>query len=422
MKTWAVIRREYLERVRSKGFVIGTVLGPLLMASFVVVPALLTHAKIGEQRTVAIIDVSGQTLEPLRLRLAELDKGKGRDQGRYTLLPVSLDSRTLDQGVSELKRMVQNESVYGGLIIDKDFLANRKTTLYVKSVAAMGMKEDLRPALDEVLRTGRFQARGIDPTLRAFLAEGADWSTMNVGAEGKESRAAESAYVVAIVLILIMYMMVLMYGAHTLQAVVEEKSSRVVEVLLSSLSPASLMFGKVIGIGAAGLTQTGIWTAAFFLVSQQGVSVGNFKLDTSFLSPMILVSFLIFFLLGFFLYALIYAGIGAMCNTIQDSQQFNMPVMTGLILPMMLLSFVLDAPDSTLAVALSLFPPFAPVLMFMRVCVQTPPLWQIGLSWLLLLGAIWLAARGAGKLFRLGVLMYGASPTWATLIRALRSN
>jgi ABC-2 type transport system permease protein len=127
-----------------------------------------------------------------------------------------------------------------------------------------------------------------------------------------------------------------------------------------------------------------------------------------------------YFLLGFFLYALLYAGVGAMCNTIQDSQQFNFPLMMGLVLPMLLLSLVVEAPDSPLSIGLSLFPLFAPVLMFMRVCLQTPPAWQIGLSWLLLLLSIWLAARAAGKLFRLGVLMYGASPTWATLVRALR--
>jgi len=250
-----------------------------------------------------------------------------------------------------------------------------------------------------------------------------DWNNLNVSGEGGEARQGdESAFVVAIVLIMMIYMMVLMYGAHTLQVVIEEKSNRVVEVLLSSLSPGSLMLGKVLGIGAAGLTQTGIWTLAFLIFSQQGVSIGSFTLDTSFLTPMIWISFLVFFLLGFFLYALLYAGVGAMCNTLQDSQQFNFPLMMGLVLPMMLLSLVLEAPNSPVAVGLSLVPLFAPVLMFVRVCVETPPVWQVVLSWALMAVSIWLAARAAGKLFRLGILMYGASPTWATLARALRQK
>ncbi len=422
MKTLAVIRREYLERVRSKGFVIGTVLGPLLMSAFVLVPALVQRAGVGEQRTIGVIDPTGRVLEPLRERLAQRTADKGRGS-RYTLLPVSLDGRTLAQGVDELKGMVADESVHSGLVVDPEFRDSRRVSFYVKSVAAMSVREDLRPALNEVLREERFREKGLPLDLREYLAAGVEWENLNVGGEGGEARKGdESAYVVAIVLIMMIYMMVLMYGAHTLQVVIEEKSNRVVEVLLSSLSPGSLMLGKVLGIGAAGLTQTGIWAVAFFVLSQQGISIGSFTLDTSFLTPMIWVSFVVFFLLGFFLYALLYAGVGAMCNTLQDSQQFNFPLMMGLVLPMMLLSVVLEAPDAPLATFLSLFPMFSPVLMFVRVCVETPPLWQVLLSWALLLVSIWLAARAAGKLFRLGILMYGASPTWATLAKALRQK
>jgi len=202
--------------------------------------------------------------------------------------------------------------------------------------------------------------------------------------------------------------------------VIEEKSSRMVEVLLASLSPGDLMLGKVMGIGLAGLTQFGIWSVAFFTISQRGISVGEINFDTAFMTPVILINFIAFFLLGFFLYATLYAGIGAMCNTVQDSQQFHTPLVMGLVLPMMMLSLVLRSPDSTLVVVLSLVPLFSPVIMFMRVCVETPPAWQIGLSWVLMAGSIWLAARMAGKLFRMGILMYGASPTWATLIKVLR--
>jgi len=423
MKTWAVIRREYVERVRTKGFVIGTILGPLLMSAFVLVPALVARSGMGEQRTIAVVDPTGRVLEPLRERLAQRAQERGRGGSRYTLLPVSLDGRTLEQGVEELRRMVVDESVHSGLVVDGGFLETRKISLYVKSVAAMSVREDLRPALNDILRESRYREQGLPAELREYLAEGVDWNNLNVSGEGGEARQGdESAFVVAIVLIMMIYMMVLMYGAHTLQVVIEEKSNRVVEVLLSSLSPGSLMLGKVLGIGAAGLTQTGIWTLAFLIFSQQGVSIGSFTLDTSFLTPMIWISFLVFFLLGFFLYALLYAGVGAMCNTLQDSQQFNFPLMMGLVLPMMLLSLVLEAPNSPVAVGLSLVPLFAPVLMFVRVCVETPPVWQVVLSWALMAVSIWLAARAAGKLFRLGILMYGASPTWATLARALRQK
>ncbi len=140
-----------------------------------------------------------------------------------------------------------------------------------------------------------------------------------------------------------------------------------------------------------------------------------------FLSPMILISFIGFFVLGFFLYATMYAGVGAMCNTVQDSQQFHTTLAMGLVIPMMLMTMIMRAPDSTLSVVLSLFPLFSPILMFMRVSVSTPPVWQVALSWGLMLVSIWFSSRAAGKLFRIGILMHGASPTWGSLIKAIRA-
>jgi len=157
MKTWAVIRREYVERVRTKGFVIGTILGPLLMSAFVLVPALVARSGMGEQRTIAVVDPTGRVLEPLRERLAQRAQERGRGGSRYTLLPVSLDGRTLEQGVEELRRMVVDESVHSGLVVDGGFLETRKISLYVKSVAAMSVREDLRPALNDILRESRYR-------------------------------------------------------------------------------------------------------------------------------------------------------------------------------------------------------------------------------------------------------------------------
>lgn len=219
----------------------------------------------------------------------------------------------------------------------------------------------------------------------AFLTGRVELGSIAVTAKGGEEEQDEAVtFGMAMVLIMIIYMMVLMYGAHTLTAVIEEKGSRMVEVLLASVSPGDLMLGKVIGIGLAGLTQFAIWAIAFFTLSQRGVAIGEFSLDVGFLTPVILVSFVMFFLLGFFLYATLYAGIGAMCNSVQDSQQFQFPLMMGLIIPMLLMQAVMRAPNSTLATVLSLVPLFSPVLMFMRVCMETPPLWQIALSWALM--------------------------------------
>ncbi|MDX2474775.1 MAG: ABC transporter permease [Candidatus Krumholzibacteria bacterium] len=415
-KIMTVIRKEYLERVRSKSFVIGTLLGPALMSMFIVLPMLLADSGGEDERTIAVIDPSGLYFDRLSSEL--------EDRGHETLTVnrIEVGAGGPQAAVEQLKDSILDESVHSGILIDPDFLENRAVNFYNKSVSSLVVRDRmLRPALNKVLREGRFAKAQVPDSMFAYLAARATWTSIAVSAEGGEQEQDEEVgFIMAISLIMIIYMMVLMYGSHTLMAVIEEKSSRMVEVLLASIPPGHLMLGKVLGIGLAGLTQFCIWTGTFFVLSQKGVSVGEFTLDTGFLTPVILISFVMFFLLGFFLYATMFAGVGALCNSTQDAQQFQMPLMMGMMIPMTLLTLVVQSPDSTIAVVLSLVPMFAPVIMFMRVCVETPPFWQIGLSWLLMIVAIVLAARGAGKLFRMGILMYGESPTWATLWKVLR--
>ena len=416
-KILTVIRKEYLERVRSKSFLIGTLLGPLLMSMFIVIPVLVAGKGSEDTRTVGVIDPSGMYFDSL----VEVMADWGRENVNLALMTGG--SGPTEAALDEMKDAILTESIHSGILIAVDFLESGKATFYNQSVSAVFMQEEvLEPALNRVLREGRFAAAQVPDSLFSYLSERTEWSNIALNAEGGEEEQDEDVgFVMAFVLIMIIYLMVIMYGSHTLTAVIEEKSSRMVEVLLASISPGDLMLGKVMGIGLAGLTQFAIWSGTLFVLSQRGVSVGELSLDTAFLTPVILINFIAFFLLGFFLYATLYAGIGAMCNTVQDSQQFHTPLVMGLVLPMMMLSLVLRSPDSTVSVVLSLIPLFSPVIMFMRVCVETPPLWQIALSWALMALSIWLAARMAGKLFRMGILMYGASPTWATLIKVLKN-
>ncbi len=415
-KIMTVIRKEYLERVRSKSFVIGTLLGPALMSMFIVLPMLLADSGGEDARTIGVIDPSGLYFE----RMATVLEERGHET--LTLNRIEVGPGGPQAAIDILKDSILDESVHSGILIDPDFLDNAEVNFYNKSVSSLVVRDDmLRPALNRVLREGRFAKAQVPDTMFTYLAARTSWTSIAVTAEGGEQEQNEAVgFIMAVSLIMIIYMMVLMYGSHTLMAVIEEKSSRMVEVLLASISPGNLMLGKVLGIGLAGLTQFCIWTGTFFVLSQRGVSFGDITLDMAFLTPVILVSFVMFFLLGFFLYATMFAGVGALCNSTQDAQQFQMPLMMGMMVPMTLLTLVVRSPDSTISVVLSLVPMFAPVIMFMRVCVETPPLWQIGLSWLLMIIAIILAARGAGKLFRMGILMYGESPTWATLWKVLR--
>ncbi len=415
-RVFTIVRKEYLERVRSKSFVVGTLLGPALMSMFIWLPVLLADSGGNDERNVGVVDLSGSAFAEFSDALAE------RGDSHIHLVSVSCEGRAEEDCLSELRRMVVDDTVHSGVVIAPDFVETGKATFYNKSVSSQVLlAEKLRPALNAVLRSERFAAAEVDESLVTYLTASSDWNSVSVSPEGEKEESGDVAVGMAFVLIMIIYIMVITYGSHTLTAVIEEKNTRMAEVLLASVSPGDLMLGKVLGIGLAGLTQFSIWALTFFGLSQKGVSVGDFTLSAGFLTPVILVSFVAFFILGFFLYATLYAGVGAMCNSIQDSQQFHMPLAMGMVIPMLLLSLVLRSPDSTVATVLSLVPMFSPVLMFMRVCVETPPLWQIGLAWLLMALSIVLAARAAGKLFRIGILMYGASPTWATLGKALRS-
>jgi len=412
-KVLTVIRKEYLERVRSKAFLIGTILGPALMGLMVLGPALLADVAEDQDRTVGVVDVSGSVAGALEAKLAEY----GED---HVVLRV-LDCAGEEACVEELKSMVRGEVVDAGLLIPADFYDNPNPTYYNTSVGEEVLRgETLSPALNRVLREERFRREGVAADRQDFLLERADWSSLTLTEEAEEESNAEVGIIGGIVMVMMIYFMVLVYGQQNLTVVIEEKSSRMVEVLLASLKPEQLMFGKVMGIGLAALTQVSVWTLAGVMLSAQGIAVAGASINLTMFGPWFWVNFLLFYFLGYFLYASLFAGIGAMCNSVQDAQQFSGPLTMGLVVPIMLMMLVIKAPDQTLATVLSLVPFFSPILMFMRISVSSPPIWQVVLSWVLLGLTIWWAVNAAGKLFRAGILLYGASPTWASLARALR--
>jgi len=211
-----------------------------------------------------------------------------------------------------------------------------------------------------------------------------------------------------------------MWGQALMTGVIEEKSSRVVELAVSAMSPWDLLLGKLVGIGSAGLTQLAVWVASLVVLAAYS---GSFlPSDTAMpeITPLILASFLIYFLLGYFLYAALYAAIGASVNTMQEAQSLVFPVLMPLIGSVMFFPVVLQSPDSTFSVVLSLIPFATPLLMFLRITVLTPPLWQIALSIVLTtltIGAVtWVSAR----IYRVGILMYGKRPTFPEMVRWVR--
>jgi ABC-2 type transport system permease protein len=221
----------------------------------------------------------------------------------------------------------------------------------------------------------------------------------------------------------------LIYGAIVMRSVIEEKVSRVIESVISSLKPFQLMAGKIFGVGAVGLTQFLIWALAMGLLSLYGLQLAAMfadnpeKLQDVALPSISLTTlgfFVLFFVLGYFLYSTLYAGIGATVNSEQEAQQFLIPVSLFIVVPIMMMTYIITNPSSQTSVIMSLIPFFAPIIMLARIVVETPPFWQIALCILLMVAAILGMIWVVGRIYRVGVLMYGKRPTLPEIIKWIR--
>jgi ABC-2 type transport system permease protein len=407
-KLWAVVKREYLERVRTKGFVIATILGPLLMAAIMVV-SLFAARSSGKLLQIAVLDETGVLQERVEEALRAARFG---DKPRFDVKSGGQDPFEARQAA--LKQAVLDGRIDGYLHLPKDALVKGVASYYGRNVSNLTDLRTLERVVRDVLIGYRLTDAGLDPAKVKELTKDLDLKTIRVSAAGEREDRGD-AFIVSIILMMILYTSILMWGQLVMTSVIEEKSSRVIEVLASGLPSTQLLWGKLLGVGAAGLTQFLVWAFSLLVVSLRGLAVGGFKMPE--MSPLVLVSFVLFFLLGFLFYASLYASIGAAVNTVQEAQNFVFPIVMPLVIGMVCFPAVLESPDGGLALGLSLVPFLAPLIMFLRIVVLTPPWWQIALSFALLAlaiaGAMWVAAR----IYRVGILMYGKKPTFPELMK-----
>ncbi len=412
-KLLAVLRREYLERVRTKGFVIATVLGPLLMAAMMVVPALVARSG-GKPLRLAVVDRDGSLQPAVEAALRDL-----RIDGKPRFVVEPGASGPVAEREAAIKKQVLDGRLDGYLLLPVDAVQTASASYYGRNVSNLGELRTLERRVSDVLVGRRLAAAGLDPARVKDLTRELDLKTIRVSAGGeREDRGA--AFFLSIILLMILYTSILMWGQLVMTSVIEEKGSRVVEVMASGLPPTQLLWGKLLGVGAAGLTQFLVWAASLGAISllAAGPLVGSIKLPE--ISPVVLASFVVFFLLGFLFYASLYAAIGAAVNTVQEAQNFVFPVIMPLVIGLVCFPVVLESPDSAFSVALSFVPFLTPLMMFLRIVVLTPPVWQIAVSVVVLLIAIAAAVWFAARVYRVGILMYGKKPTFPELMRWVR--
>jgi len=416
-KLWAVVRREYLERVRTKGFVVATILGPLVMGGMMIVPLLSMRAGSKPLR-VAVLDRAGTLGSEIEdaLRNARPDGNP-----RFDVQPAGAEQAGAREAA--LKKAVLEGKLDGYLELPADAVAKGRASYFGRNVSNRIDLRAMERAVSDVLVGVRLAEAGLDPAKVKDLTKELDLKTIRLSESG-EREDQGAAFILAVVLLMILYTSILMWGQMLMTSVIEEKTSRVVEVMASGVPSTILLTGKLLGVGAAGLTQFLVWSVSLFGVSlvTAGPLAGTFPFPMPEVTPLMLASFVLFFLLGFFFYAALYASIGAAVNTVQEAQNFVWPVMMPIIIGMVSFPAAIEAPDGPLSVAMSMIPGISPLIMFLRIVVLTPPMWQIALSIALLalgiVGVLWVSAR----VYRVGILMYGKRPTFPELVKWVRHS
>jgi ABC-2 type transport system permease protein len=424
-KLLTIMKREYFTRIKTKGFIIGTIIGPLFILAIVLIPVVMALIETDDLQKFAVIDQTGKIYEKLDNALADTTD---RGERLYVLERIDTGSETIENVKKRLLAEIQADNLNGLIIIPKTIFEDNKAEYYARNVTNFQQNRMIRNTINSIVQEERILERGLSPELVQLLTKRIDLEAYRVGKGGEEQKDEGQTFFLTFVLVMFLYIALIAYGATVMQAVTEEKTSRVVELIVSSVKPFQLMAGKILGVGAVGLTQFLIWAITAALISAYaGAIVGAFSSPQAAadmalpqLSAEILIYFVLYFILGYILFATLYAAVGAIVNSQEEAQQLQFPVIMLLIVPIIIMQFVVRNPNATSSVVLSFIPFFKPILMFTRIVVDTPPFTEILLSIAVMIVSIIVMIAIVGKIFRVGILMYGKRPTLPEVLRWIR--
>ena len=420
-KIWLVVKREYLTRVRTKGFILSTVGFPLFSIGIFAFAIAMATSKSDQPLKISIVDNLGGLTPRIVLSLNEkLPNG----QPRFEVIRDWQRPDSPADAAEELSRQVRDGELDAFLEVPHDILKGTEAELYARSGGDYQTMRTITRAINNAVIERRLADRGVHLDDLREIMHGVDVTVMKVTKTGQSEENGQSL-VVQMSIVMILYITLLVYGVMTMRSVLEEKTNRIVEILASSTKPRDLLTGKIVGVAGVALTQYLIWMGTAALVSAYGATVGKaFRPDATPLAFHIPASYLvysfIYFLVGYFLYASLYAAIGAMVSNEEELQQVQLPVTLVLVACFILYPVIQRAPNSPLAVALTMFPLFSPILMVFRITVQTPPFWQIALSLAICVATTAGVIQVSAKIYRVGILMYGKRPSLVELMKWLR--
>ncbi len=417
-KVWAVIRREFVERVRSKWFWISALLGPVFFGAMIVVPVLFAGA--GGTRRIAVVD--GTTGAFGERVAAGLRHGK---IFRATRVPAGAGV------VDSLTQLVGAKQLDGFLILTDAVVETGTAEYRASNVSSFRDVAELQDVLARLAMAARLERQGVDPALVGRAQLRISLETKKISGSTTTGESAAQSFALAYVMGVVLFLVITIYGVNVMGSVVEEKTTRIVEVLVSSLRPFQLMMGKVLGVGAVSLFQFVLWgLGAKLLLSQRralladlgGVEEARQVFQMPHLSAATLGVFLSYFLGGFFLYSAMYAAVGAMSSNEQEARQAQQPVMFLLLVAYVSMFGLTNNPESTYAVTLSLIPFTAPIAMPVRWAASTVPAGELGASLGLLAAGIVAVTWMAARIYRVGILMTGKRPNVRELVRWVRAG
>lgn len=414
-----VLKQEYLSKVKSKAFLLGTFIAPIgIVALFAIMIAASFIFKDTTERKLAILDQTSY----LGQKLVDMDTSK------YYLT---------DKSEIELMQLIEKEDIDGFILLKEDILDSGHVPIYTQGGGGIGFISLLENNLGRIVRKERLTRSGTSEEVINLVDSGINIQTQKVTEEGvKEDKTAVLAYV-GYALGFVIYILMFLYGNQIFRSVLEEKSNRIIEIIVSSAKPFDILLGKVLGIGLVGLTQVFSWiiilvvlmtfagqiVGAFVDIDPQALQAGMSAQEAQQqevekmlsglpeVSPWLGIGFIFYFLSGYFIYSCLFAAVASAVDNEQDAQQLMVPITMPIIIPIALVPMIMANPDSLAAVSVSLFPLFTPILMVVRIASTQVPIWQIIASVVLMistfLGIMWLTA----KIYRIGILMTGKKPS-----------
>jgi ABC-2 type transport system permease protein len=411
-KIWLIIKREYLVRVRKKAFIVMTIVGPLLMAALMIVPTYLAN-ETQELRTIAIEEDGFEFTNQI----------ENTDFLHFSKIPT--EEATL------LKNDFSESNYYALLYIEGD-----NFTLYSNQQISLTVSKAIENQLEQIIEHQKLKAAGIDLTILSEAQSTVHITTKIITEDGSTTNSkAEASMGIGFICGILIYMFIFMYGTMVMRGVIEEKTSRIVEVIISSVKPFQLMMGKILGVALVGLTQFALWillTIAIASVAelmfmdassmttelnstQQSILLSELSNLTGGINLMqIFVSFIFYFLAGYLMYSSMFAAVGSAVDAEADTQQFVLPITIPLILAFILIQPIMENPDGPLAFWMSIIPFTSPVIMMVRLPFGVAN-WELALSMGVLILSFILTTYLAGKIYRTGILMYGKKTSYKEL-------